>query len=73
MLILQPEPGPDRGRRFIFYFTIILIHLLVDLKKVQNDNQPEATPQCSKGTWTPDPLSFHRFASEKPLFEKRWF
>jgi hypothetical protein len=72
MIILQPDPADDRDYLFALYFTLISIHLRVDLKNVKNINDTESRTQSLPEKWLPSPLSFQRFAIEKPLFERRW-
>jgi hypothetical protein len=73
MIILQPDPADDRDALFALYFTLISIHLIVDLKNVKNTNATESSTQSLPEKWLPSALSFQRFASEKPLCERRWF
>jgi hypothetical protein len=73
MIILQPDPADDRDVILTLYFIALRIHLIVDLKNVKIANPSEPSPQHLPTKWLPNPLSFHRFANEKPLIERRWF
>jgi hypothetical protein len=73
MISLQPDPADDRDSFFALYFSLISIHLIVDLKNVKNTNASEPGAQTLPEKWLPNPLSFQRFANEKLFSERGWF